>query len=120
MARLDFEMGFWFMARLNCLRYCFEFDDSYNLMGTLSLNNDDDYVSDNVDSEHEMEENNYVSAHPLESEAVAVVDNASSTSGDDVASEEEATVGNGGEAGGRFEGGEGEEEEGEEKEEDAD
>ena len=55
------------------------------------------------------------STHPLESEAVGTT-----ASSGDVASEEKSTGRNGGEAGGRFEGGESEEEEGEEKEEDAD
>ena len=32
----------------------------YFQIGTLSLNNDDDYVSNNVDSEQDMEENNPV------------------------------------------------------------
>uniref|UniRef100_A0A0D3AXL1 HAT C-terminal dimerisation domain-containing protein n=1 Tax=Brassica oleracea var. oleracea TaxID=109376 RepID=A0A0D3AXL1_BRAOL len=63
MARLDFEMGFWFMARLTVC------DIALSLMDIFSLSNDDDYVSDNGDSEQEMDENKHVVDESLMSTA---------------------------------------------------
>ncbi|KAF2563277.1 hypothetical protein F2Q70_00018678 [Brassica cretica] len=68
MARLDFEMGFWFVARLTVCDIALSLMSS-SKMNILSLNNDDDYVSDIGDSEQEMDENNPVVDESLMSKA---------------------------------------------------